>query len=220
MTDDMDRLISRIVDQEATDADWRALHAMADSEPTIWRELAKAQRDQAELGAQVEAALACAERVDVPSHEHFSQSMTERLRVVTTWSGWVAAALVMLAWTGAIDIGLFDAPQSDGTQTGTIVRPFAQAEPEEGLDYFISEGRKQGIVVGMMPQRYVLDVVTDEGGGATKTVYYGRLIVQKETVDTLYMHPTDELGRPDPLVRIPMNIQTQPLEPGTPGVPD
>lgn len=206
MTIDKDILIGRVVDQEATDADWRALHEQAEQDPSIWRELAQAQRDHAELGAELEGALACADTVEIPGHEHYSRSLTERIRVVTTWSGWVAAAVMLLAWTGVLG----PAPQESsetGAQRGEFV-PIPAGKPEAALDYYLDEGRKMGSVVGEVPERVVLDVVLDgDGAGHGATVIYLRQIVERCDVDKFYTYGVDELGRPDPNVTHPVILK-------------
>lgn len=204
-TTDLDTLISRVVDQEATDADWRALHTLAANDAGVWRELAQAQRDHAELSAEMDQALACVDRVDVPSHEHFSQSLTERVRVVVTWSGWAVAAALMLAWTGLIDLGISSSDPSQPGQANTagIVPAFQSDDPEAALDYYMEQGRKQGFVLGEADHR-VIDILDHDG---QKQVIFIRQIIELKNTNQLFMHPSDELGRPDPQMRIPLNIQ-------------
>ena len=199
--DDRDILISRVVDQEATGADWAALHELAESDPTIWRELAQAQRDQADLGAAVERAVACADAVEIPSHEHYSASLTERVRVVTTWSGWVAAAVLALMWTGVIGPGV-SAPSggSDAGNNRASLVPVGAEDPEAALDLYLKEGRRQGTVIGEIPQKVLVDVVTGEAGEVLQVIYL-RQILETKDVDAFNMLANDELGRPDPSVR-------------------
>lgn len=202
---DKDTLISRVVDQEAGDADWHALHALAERDPAVWRELAQAQRDHAELTAEIDGALACADRIDVPSHEHFSQSLTDRVRVVVTWSGWVAAAAVVLAWAGLIDLGSIGLSNSTNINTAGVGQPIVFDDPDEAVDQFVRQGREQGFIVGIAPESLILDVAVDDRGEAT--VIFTRQIIFKEVVDQLYMHPSDERGRPDPQIRYPVILQ-------------
>ena len=205
-TTDLDTLISRVVDQEASDADWRALHTLAERDSSVWRELAQAQRDHADLTAEMDQALACVDRIDVPSHEHFSQSLTERVRVVVTWSGWAVAAALILAWLGIIDLGFSsgDTTQPNGHTAG-VVPTFPRDNPEAALDYYMEEGRKQGFVLGEADHRVLDILVDDEGSG--QAVIYLRQIIEIKKPDQLFMHPVDELGRPDPHVLIPLTIQ-------------
>ena len=199
-TEDLDILISRVVDQEASDGDWRALHALAETDPGVWRELAQAQRDHAELSAEVEAALSCVDGVDVPSHDYYSHSLTERVRVVMTWSGWVAAAVIMLAWLGVIE--LQSGP--DGPATAQLGPSIQGQSPEAALEYFLEEGRKQGVVLGE-PEREVIGM-RQHGEDGVQVLYVLR--VPCLTTETqLYMHPTNELGHPDLKTGFPVQFQ-------------
>lgn len=204
-TTDLDILISRVVDQEATDADWSALHALAAQDALVWRRLAQAQRDHAKLTADIDAALACADRVDVPSHEHFSESLTERVRVVLTWSGWAVAAAVALAWLGVIDLGVSTRTANPNATTAGVVPAFLRDNPQEALNVYMEEGRRQGFVLGEADHR-VLDILVDEEGTGQAVIYLRQIIEIKDTPQ-LYMHPKDELGRPDPRTRFPVVFQ-------------
>jgi hypothetical protein len=61
-------LISRVVDHEATPADWAELEAMSLADPSIWHRLAQAERAHAALSDAVEDAIAIAECVELPRH--------------------------------------------------------------------------------------------------------------------------------------------------------
>src|SRR5690606_10456044 len=91
-------VISRLVDGEGSPEDWRAFRAMAEREPSLWRELAECQQDHAELCAAVKAAIAVADEVEVDVRSEMAGRFSERMRLVASWGGWAAAAAVVLAW--------------------------------------------------------------------------------------------------------------------------
>lgn len=210
---DYDNLISRVVDQEASEADWKALHALADADPQVWRELAQAQREHATLCAAVERELACVDGVDVSGHEHYSTSLTERIRVVTTWSGWVAAAVLALAWGGLVDLG--DLMSRPGNENSAAIVPtpgmvtIPADDPRQAYDYFITEGQRQGIVLGEMPQHVVLEVEVNAEGDPSSVIFLRQVIERKALDGGLWVHSTNELGQPDPNSKHPVKFTSE-----------
>jgi hypothetical protein len=208
---DYDRLINRVVDQEASEADWKALHTLAEADPQVWRELAQAQREHAAMSAAVERELACADRVEVAGHEHYSVSLTERFRVVTTWSGWVAAAVLALAWGGLVDLGTWTGRPESGSSASIGPAPgmvtIPANDPSQAYDLFITEGRRQGLVLGELPGS-VIDVEVDANGNATSMIYLLQVAVKKD-VDNLYVYSKNELGLPDPSFKRPVIFTAQ-----------
>ena len=91
----LDILISRVVDGVATPADWVSLESIAASNPSVWREIAVAQRTDRALAAAVCHETLAAERIDLHTQDTpggsllFSQStFTRRLRIAGAWGGW------------------------------------------------------------------------------------------------------------------------------------
>src|SRR5690606_30859566 len=95
-----DVLIGRVVDGEATGADWAALEAAAQGDPGVWRDLALAQRDHAALAGAVGAAVGVAARVDLPIGGGSAGGGAPPAGRIGAWGGWAAAAAVALAWGG------------------------------------------------------------------------------------------------------------------------
>jgi hypothetical protein len=87
---------------------------------------------------------------------------------------------------------------TSGTQTAGANIPLP-----EMLSQYIDLGKKQGTVVGELPDKIVLDS-TKTPDGATEIVFV-RQIVEKARVDDLYRMATDEAGNPRP-VRIKLSV--------------
>ena len=82
-------LITRIVDGEAFEDDWREFERLATDDAKIWERLARAQREHDRLVRNVSDAIAIAELVDIPSAGVHSFALMARIR---QYSGWAAAA--------------------------------------------------------------------------------------------------------------------------------
>lgn len=93
---DRDLLISRVVDDAASAGDWEQLRALADYDPSVWRELFEAQHAQAELAEAVQQAIAIADGIDAPVDQLLGGGFRFRIRQVSTWAGWAAAASVAI----------------------------------------------------------------------------------------------------------------------------
>lgn len=94
---DRDLLISRVVDDAASPGDWEQLRALADYDPSVWRELFEAQHAQAELAQAVQQAIAIADGIDAPV-DLLRGGYRFRLRQVSSWAGWAVAASVAIFW--------------------------------------------------------------------------------------------------------------------------
>ncbi len=95
---DRDLLISRVVDDAASAQDWVQLRALAEYDPSVWRELFEAQHAQAELAQAVEQAIAIADGIDAPIEDMPAASFRFRVRKAASWAGWAIAASVAVVW--------------------------------------------------------------------------------------------------------------------------
>jgi len=95
---DRDLLVSRVVDDAASAADWDELRSLAEYDPSVWRELFEAQRAQAELTQAVQQAIAIADEVDAPVEHLPRAGLGLGLRQVASWGGWAVAASVAIFW--------------------------------------------------------------------------------------------------------------------------
>lgn len=107
-------LLSRVVDHEASPADWAELEQRAVADPAIWHRLACAERAHARLSDAVEDAIAIAECVDLPLGLSVAQRVSGDAPAGsrhTLWSafwkqspGWlVAACLAVMMGVQAMD---------------------------------------------------------------------------------------------------------------------
>ncbi|NRA58520.1 MAG: hypothetical protein HRU13_10460 [Phycisphaerales bacterium] len=118
---DRDLLISRVVDDAASAADWDQLRSLAEYDPSVWRELFEAQRAQAELAQAVEQAIAIADEIDAPLEHLPRHGMRLRFRQVASWGGWAVAASVAIFFVAPNLTG--PAPVIDGGNQAGIVPP-------------------------------------------------------------------------------------------------
>ena len=199
----LDILISRVVDQEATVADWNSLESRAAGEPAVWRDLGAALRLNQELIGEVRTATDVAERVTLDEGA-FSElrsvqatmSIAGRVRKLGAWGGWIAAGLLVLVMNRAGPIAGNDPV---GNQAGLSLAP------ADYLSNYLSSGKREGSVVGEMPRKLLLDTTPAEDGGTY--VLYVRQIVERMKVDDLYRISVDGLGNPTP-VKLPAEIVT------------
>lgn len=185
---DKDILISRIVDDEATAEDWAALKELAAGDPTVWRDLADAQYTSIGLASAVQAAIAVADDVDAPVHEHIRTRLTLRAGAAAKWGGWLAAAAVTLAWMGA---GMPGRNNPAGSNASLI--PGATTT-SDAFKRYLDVGKKSGQVVEEVPQLVLVQTKPIQGGQGYE-VFYIRQVLERTVVDQLYGVGQDEIGR-------------------------
>ncbi len=185
---DRDILIARVADSEASEAEWSAFRAHAERDPSMWRELAELQRDEQELAAAVNRAIAVADTIEAPMTEHAGARLTERFRAISLWGGWAAAAALVLMWS----TGWRPAPAGTQPQAADLLPRFGT--PQEALNEYLTRGREAGVVVDQAPEMVLLDArPVPEGRGFQ--VFYVRQIVEKAVVDDLYRLGIDGSGK-------------------------
>lgn len=200
-----DMLISRLVDGDASREDWRAFRALADADGELWRELAEAQRDQAELAQAVGAAVAVADLVEAPVMEHTREKFENRLRLAVRWGGWAVAAAMALAWVG----GYMPATTTIGSGPvvpANILPSFGTAS--DAYKAYLSKGQEEGRVLGESPAR-VLVSKTPTADGKGFEVIYLRQILERSVVNDLYQFGYDESGQ-----AVPVRIEEAPTGKG------
>lgn len=202
---DRDILISRVIDGEATPEDWTAFKALAAREPDIWRDLAETQQDHAELSAAVESAIAVADEIEAPIEVHFSDRLSEKLRLVGRWGGWAAAAALVAIWASG---GLVFTPGS-GQQAG-LSGTFG-ATPEQTLNQYLKQGYETGRVVAPTYSRVINDVLLDPDGRGY-IIFYDLVIPERAIIENPMIEGVNEFGEP---VTVPLR-PTEPLRPTNP----
>lgn len=196
----LDLLVSRIADGEASEQDWRQFDTLAKAHPEAWKQLAQAQRQHGELSLAVGVALNGAERVELPvrsagyghldHHGAFAHAPLHRLR---SWGGWAVAAVVAMAWLGGHRLGVI-APASN---PGANMTQVAGWTSDDYASAYLSKGQKEGRVFGELAAR-PLEIRTAANGQGFDVLYV-RQIVEQARVKDLMKFGVDETGRPVPV---------------------
>jgi hypothetical protein len=204
----LDILISRVVDGVATPADWVSLESIAASNPSVWREIAVAQRTDRALVAAVCHETLAAERIDLHTQDNpggsllFSQStFTRRLRIAGAWGGWAAAAAVAMAFlghAGAPAAAGRGAPVVGSVDTAQASLPGPISSAGMFLDEYLSRGREEGTVISELPDKIVVETTQSADGQGYEVVYL-RQIMERVRVQDLYRFSQDEAGNPTPV---------------------
>jgi len=204
-----DMLISRIIDGRATSTDWRLLDAEGTHDPSVWRELAHAQRDHQALCAVMDRASSVADAVDLPPEAAANYRFPGVAGGVRAWGGWAAAAAILIVATSR---GVFT-PSADpvlgGNQAGLLPRiGAASAETASSAwDRYLDVGAREGRVVRELPDKVMVETVP-AADGAGYDVYFVRQILERVRVPDLYTGVTDEVGNTRP-IRVRVRSQSQ-----------
>lgn len=199
-----DVLIGRVVDGEASTADWDSLETIARTDAAVWERLGRAQRTHARLEREVEDAIAVAELIDVPSAHAISiTSFQTRMR---QWGGWAAAAVIGVAWIGFS--GITGSGRPGGPIAGGSFNQVQELSPDDLLSQYMRKGTALGRVVSEMPTMLV--EARDLGDGRGKEVFFVRPILERTTVTDLAILSVqkDEHGTPR-YVPIPATLQSE-----------
>ncbi len=187
-----DILINRVVDGEATPADWAELDVASQRDPGIWARLAESQRSHASLQRAVEDALTVAELVDLPHpSERLERAWDARVRV---WGGWMVAALVAIAWAGNFaQIRAMRGAQGEAevTNNASLACPGAMTS-EQLLHAYMQSGLADGRVVGEMPMVMLESVPTADGKAQ---ITFVRPLIERAVVDQFYEVGQTDAGR-------------------------
>ncbi|MFO0830516.1 MAG: hypothetical protein U0637_01610 [Phycisphaerales bacterium] len=192
--DDADLLISRAVDGRTSQAEWVLLELAAAQDPTMWRRLAQAHRDQALLVKGVGRALDVAEHVELPSRleaERHASADHSFIRSARVWGGWAAAAMLTVAVVLQNNQGRSPA----GPATAGVAGPLSSAD---AFNTYLSKGVQEGRVLGEVPDQVLVDSRPAENGQGFDVVYV-RQVVEKARVPDLYRFSHDEAGRATPV---------------------
>ena len=190
-------LISRVIDGDVADGEWRELETLGQANPLVWRELALAMKDHQDLSRAVNASVAVADYVNMPnSHQHRS---LQPLRLAGSWGGWLAAAVIgifaVLHFTNTSRVT--NAPNTGANiqQAGFI--PVSTAD--EAWNAYLAKGRESGAVVGEVPAKVLIESRPAPSGEGYELLYL-RQVIERTIVPDLYQFTgQDESGRPTPV---------------------
>ena len=193
--DRRDELISRIIDGEASEQDWTSLRALARHDASVWTDLTSTQRQHELLTDVVEEIGFIADEIEIPDGELLtpSERFQRRMDGVRAWGGWAAAAAILLVWFTGIS-----APMGGPGGGEASMIPSLSSQPlgpDQAFERYLESGRKAGTVLGVMPQRTVLETRPRADGSGTEVLYV-RQILEREFVpaDQMFKVSRDEFG--------------------------
>ncbi len=193
MDERADILISRIVDGVASGGDVAELEALAASRPSIWRDLAMAQRDQALLSQEMARIISVAEVVGLPTHvETHRESLApaSRWKRASVWGGWAAAAVMALAYVGA--------PLNSNTQQAGLIPSMNVLKDgltaDQAWEVYEAAGSREQRLIGVLPERVLIEATPSADGKSVRMVFL-RQLIETKTVDALYKQTVDETGQ-------------------------
>ncbi|MBX3367618.1 MAG: hypothetical protein KF912_09950 [Phycisphaeraceae bacterium] len=181
---DRDILISRVIDGEASPEDWSALKALAERDPSIWRDLAGLQQDHAELSGAMAEVVAIADDVVAPVYA--AGGISDRARSLRMWGGWAAAAALALAWI-VRPANQDPYPNVVLPTNHAALSPFglsASSQPDDYFDAYLRAGQQEGRVLGEVGEPLLVQTIPQEGGGYE--VRYVRQIMERRIVPQVY----------------------------------
>lgn len=200
-SDDRDILISRVIDGEASPEDWSSFKALAERDPSVWRELAGLQQDHAELSGAMARAMAIADGVEAPVEA--SSHLAHQGRVLRVWGGWAAAALMALAWFVHGPRANDGMPQGALQPTGNraALTPFGLSQssaPEDYFNAYLEAGQRSGNVLGEVGEPLLVQTLPHAQGGYE--VHYIRQVLERRVVPQVYEISVgfDERGQAQP----------------------
>lgn len=199
-----DMLISRAIDGDATAGEWDELTALADSDPAVWRTLARSLREHQAFSRAVNAGVAVADAIEMPATRPAAMIEVREahrhpvLARIGGWSGWAVAAVFTIAWVaGVLNLVQSQTPPQDGgpAQVANTAQ-LVGSNASELLDAYLDKGRQEKSVIAELPERVLLETRPIADGGGYELLYL-RQILERSVVPDLYqVHSQDEMGRP------------------------
>jgi hypothetical protein len=145
---EFERLMTRIVDDEASRDDWRQFDRLADRDPLIWRRLSLRQGDMLRLGAKIDRQMHAFEQVDLPNAatapSRNAPSIRARLPMLSAVVGWAAVFVMAVVW------GTTSLRDRDRIESSGLV-PASQSAERMTPDEHLHEYMKAPWVLGEMP---------------------------------------------------------------------
>ncbi|MHC4767399.1 MAG: hypothetical protein ACYTEI_01650 [Planctomycetota bacterium] len=190
-------LMSRVVDGDATTDQWDELTALAAEDPLVWCRLAETLRDHASFSRAINAHVAVAETVPIPSGERPRASVTVEPHTspfahVSRWSGWAVAAVVGIAWLSWI----FNAADPGRNLEPAAPVSYAGLPASDLLQAYLDRGKQEDLVIGEVPDRVLINTRPSVSGQGYELVYL-RQIMERAVVPDLYQfRGQDERGQP------------------------
>lgn len=193
-----DLLISRVIDGRASSEDWDRFRAIAAHEPEIWTELGETQQQHESVRDELSAAIAIADRVELPGGPIDDSHIRYRLGLVSRWGGWAAAAALLIVWSlGNPSLSL---NSTNETSTAGVIPSLSttggiglsEAEPEQAFEQYMSAGQRTGRVIAEMPEQVVVETTPMPDG--TIEVLYLRQVIERRVINQAYRQVRDDAG--------------------------
>ncbi len=200
-SEEIDLLITRIVDAAAGDRDWAAFRALAATDESLWQRLAEAQAQQQQLARALTPALEAADATPLPVVVREEAPGPRGVIRWPAWAGWAVAALVALMWwtgggwtptTHTAD----PSPRGQQAGLGPTLANFSQVEttPSDLLANYLQSEH----VVGQGELQPIDTMETPHG----TDVLIMRPIYERVRLEPKYQRALDEKGEVVPL-RVP-----------------
>ena len=207
MTDEMnsreDILITRVLEGEAQRNDLRDLFALAAEDATLWDRFQAARQDRDAFAMVVNEAVSVADRIESPLHASEGDLTSPARLRFAGWSGWAAAAAIVLAWSWFGQLPP-PSPLPDGP-TGAILAP-ASLSADDALAAYLDRSRAENRLIRELPQVFVEARPAADGHGTEVT--YMRQFLERTVVNDIYELTTDEAGTPG-AVRVSHPVNTR-----------
>ena len=176
-----ERLMTRLVDGEASVGDRARFETLADEERGLWRDLALRQLEMGLLARRVAGHTAGADRIELPPRRSWTT-------LSVTLSGWAALLVLGLLWVTFAGEAV---PATNGSRpvpaAGEAV-PHRVLTPQEHLQAYLQAEHVLGELAPVL-----LD--TDDLGDGTLRLRYLRRIEEHIVIDEPLEHYVDEAGR-------------------------
>ncbi len=210
-TEELDILITRVVDNEATDADWSRLQELGAKDAAVWRRLAEEQQMHAMLCTAARPLLASSDEVETPLVRTTASRSPWSLRI-GAGLGWAAAAALALMWYVAPGSSPTPVNATDSVvdtrqveqPVGNLTDVALRGDADDLYSRYLDVGLQEGRVVGQLPSRMVEVQRAPDGQGYV--VLYVRPILERQRVNDLYKFGVDEQGNPQTLRTLPANF--------------
>ncbi len=182
--DNVDILISRVVDGVGGAAAWDELVMMAEADPRLWRALAEVQHNQTVLACGVDEAIAVAEAVEAPPAvpEGGDDQASPVIARIGSWSGWAVAALVCLVWATVAPRATAPSEEAGLIPAQANLMPISAAE---AFQAYLDKGRQERRVIGEIPTRLLVESRPADGGNGYEVLYL-RQVLERTVVPDLY----------------------------------
>ena len=195
-TSQLEHLISKVIDDEASSSQWNELTELAENNPQVWRDLADTLRDHQSFSRGVNAAVSEADNIPIPenvvepSYDLAPEDPALRPRRLGHWGGWAVAAMITIAWAGGFDgAGSINNAEKAGFNVPNLTAA-------QYLDKYKEQGRKEGFLYDELPDK-VMIFSKPAASGQGFEILYLRQFVEKITVRDLQQFGSfDEQGNP------------------------